>query len=341
LSPSAPAILIIGPSWVGDMVMAQSLFVLLKQRQPSSRIHVLAPGWTLPLLERMPEVERGIEMPLGHGRLGLAERRRLGQELRSGHYDQSIVLPNSWKSALVPWWAKIPQRTGWRGEFRHGLLNDLRRLDKQALPMTVQRFLALGLPTDAALPDPLPQPRLHVDPALVEQARADLGLAKSGRPVLALCPGAEFGPSKQWPARHYGELAARRYADGWEPWLFGSANDCDVCSAVNAASGGICRDLAGKTSLGQALDLLSLADQVVSNDSGLMHVAAALDRPMLALFGSTDPGHTPPLSDRAQSLSLELDCRPCFKRDCPLGHNDCMEKLTVGTVLERLESLAE
>ncbi len=337
MHPTPPTILIVGPAWVGDMVMAQSLFKLLRQRDPAPRIHVLAPGWTLPLLARMPEVEKSIEQPLGHGRLGLGQRRLLGHLLRANHYAQAIVLPNSWKSALTPWWADIPRRTGWRGEFRYGLLNDLRILDKQSLPMTVQRFLALGLPA-GEIPVDIPPPRLQVQDDQVQAALTELELEKTQRPVLALCPGAEFGVSKQWPARHYGELAARRQADGWEVWLFGSANDAPVCAEVNAASGGICLDLSGRTRLGQALDLLSLADQVVSNDSGLMHVAAALDRPLLALFGSTDPGHTPPLSDRAGTLSLELDCRPCFKRECPLGHTDCLKKLSVDRVAAALEA---
>ncbi len=338
VSPANPAILLVGPSWVGDMIMAQSLFKLLKQRDPVPRIHVLASGWTLPLLARMPEVENGIEMPLGHGRLGLGPRKRLARLLRHNDYRQAIVLPNSWKSALVPWWADVPRRTGWRGEMRYGLLNDLRILDKQALPMTVQRFLALGLPAGEA-PGDIPQPRLQVRPEQAQTALRETGLEKTERPVLALCPGAEFGPSKQWPSAYYGELAAQRHAAGWDVWLFGSANDSQVCTEVNAASGDVCRDLAGRTGLGQALDLLSLADQILSNDSGLMHAAAALDRPLLALFGSTDPHHTPPLSDRAQVLSLELDCRPCFERVCPLGHTDCMHKLPVERVIAALDTL--
>ncbi len=332
-----PAILVVGPAWVGDMVMAQSLFRQLRLRDPAPRIHVLAPGWTLPLLARMPEVEEGIEMPLGHGHLGLSARYRLGRRLRRRGYSQAIVLPNSWKSALVPWWAKIPLRTGWRGEFRYGLLNDLRPLDKVALPQTAQRFVALALPPGKP-PQPIPQPRLLIQPEQVDITLSALGLQRSQRPLLALCPGAEFGPSKQWPAAYYGELAARRHADGWDVWLFGSANDRQVCSEVNTAAGGVCQYLAGVTTLGQALDLLSLADQVISNDSGLMHVAAALQRPLLALFGSTDPGHTPPLSERAQTLGLTLECRPCFQRICPLGHTNCLRDLSVEQVIGALDA---
>ncbi len=339
MSVSDPAVLVVGPSWVGDMVMAHSLFQRLAERSPKPRIHVLAPGWTRPLLERMPEVAGSVEMPLGHGSLGLGQRRRLGHELRAQAFDQAIVLPNSLKSALVPWWAKIPQRSGWRGEYRYGLLNDLRPLDKQALPMTVQRFLALAEPP-GNIPDSIPEPRLHVDQAQADQAMQALGLEKQhGRPVLALCPGAEYGPAKQWPTEHFARLSKERHAAGWDVWLFGSAKDQPVCAAINTASGGACRDLAGRTSLGQAIDLLAQADAVVSNDSGLMHVAAAVQSPLVALYGSSDPSHTPPLGKRKRILYLNLDCSPCFKRDCPLGHTRCLQDIGVGQVQQAIDEL--
>jgi heptosyltransferase-2 len=334
---AAPAVLVVGPAWVGDMVMAQSLFRLLKQRDPVPQLHVLAPVWTLPLLKRMPEVDRSIEMPVGRGRLGLGQRLRLGRQLRSPGYGQAILLPNSWKSALVPWWARIPRRTGWLGEQRYGLLNDFRRLDPQALPMTVQRFVALGLPADSPPPEQIPLPRLRIEAVRAQQALQALGLEKRARhPLLALCPGAEYGPAKRWPAAHFGRLARSMRQAGWDVWLFGSANDREVCEAVNAAAGGVCTDLAGRTDLGQAVDLLSLAERVVSNDSGLMHVAGALGHPLVALFGSSDPNHTPPLSRRARVLSLHLGCSPCFRRVCPLGHTDCLNKLTPERVVEAL-----
>jgi heptosyltransferase-2 len=331
-----PLILVIGPSWVGDMMMAQSLFKALRLRQPVPRIHVLAPAWTRPLLERMPEVEHSIDMPLGHGRLALRQRRRLGRSLREAGYTQAIVLPNSWKSALTPFWARIPVRTGWRGEMRYGLLNDVRKLDKKQLPTTVQRFVALGA-SDA---EHIPTPKLDIKAFSVQKALQQLGLRKSARRrVLALCPGAEFGDSKRWPAAYYGKLAKLWTARGWDVWLFGSANDRVVCADVNGFSGGQCSDLSGRTSLAQAVDLLSLADLVVTNDSGLMHVAAALGHPLVALFGSTDPQHTPPLSQRAKSISLHLPCSPCFARDCPLGHSHCMMRLPLQRVTAAMEQL--
>jgi len=332
-------ILVVGPSWVGDMVMAHSLFQVLARRGPDTHIDVLAPAWSQPLLERMPEVFDTIELPFGHGQLGLSARWRFGRSLRGRGYQQAILLPNTLKSALVPLAAGIPLRTGWVGELRYGLLNDIRHLDKQRLPMTVQRFVALGLPADRQIAPECPQPRLHVVPESQQQAMAELGLRRPARPVLALCPGAEYGPAKRWPAEYFGELAASRLAAGWAVWLFGSGKDREVCAQVAAGAGGGCLDLSGTTSLAQAVDLLSLADAVVSNDSGLMHVAAALDRPLVALYGSSDPGFTPPLNPRSRVLSLGLECSPCFRRECPLGHLQCLRGISVQQVSQAVEAV--
>ncbi|MDP3364879.1 MAG: lipopolysaccharide heptosyltransferase II, partial [Pseudomonas sp.] len=194
-------ILIVGPSWVGDMVMAQTLFQCLKQRHPECEIDVLAPDWSRPILERMPEVRAALSLPLGHGVLDLATRRRIGKSL-VGQYDQAILLPNSLKSALVPWFAGIPKRTGWKGEMRYGLLNDIRTLDKERYPQMIERFMALAYEPGAMLPQPYPQPRLVIDEASRDAALAKFEL-QLDRPVLALCPGAEFGEAKRWPAEHY------------------------------------------------------------------------------------------------------------------------------------------
>ena len=329
------AVLIVGPSWVGDMVMAQSLFKVLKQRHPEQAIDVLAPGWSLPLLERMPEVRAGIEMPLGHGRLGLRERWRLGRSLQ-GRYARAILLPNSWKSAIVPWAARIPVRTGWRGEMRYGLLNDLRHLDKSKLTMTVQRFVALAGSPREPLPD-IPPPRLQVREEEVRSALHALGLEPDRR-ILALCPGAEYGPAKRWPEACFGELAQEYLDRNWQVWLFGSEKDRQVCDNIARQAEG-CIDLSGRTSLAQAVDLLSLASAVVSNDSGLMHVAAALDRPLVAVYGSSDPGFTPPLNGRHEILWRHLECSPCFERECPLGHLRCLREITVSQVGDALKQL--
>lgn len=344
---SEQKILIIGPSWVGDMVMAQSLFILLKQLYPNSLIDVLAPGWSRPIIARMPQIRRAIDMPVGHGSLMWSERRKIARELRSEQYDQAIVLPNSLKSALIPWFAKIPLRTGWKGEMRYGLLNDLRPLDKQRYPLMVQRFDALAYPKNTPLADDLPIPDLQADLDRVPLLREQFGLDSEPK-VLALCPGAEFGPAKRWPEQKYAEVAAQKIADGWQVWLLGSAKDQPVAESIIGllpeANQSHCFNLAGTTQLEDAIDLLAVADAVVSNDSGLMHIAAALNRPVVVVYGSTSPGFTPPLNDQVAVLSIPVDCGPCFKRECPLdastpAHMKCLNDLSAEGVIAALAKL--
>ncbi|TAL48069.1 MAG: lipopolysaccharide heptosyltransferase II [Methylovulum sp.] len=347
----AKKILVVGPSWVGDMVMAQSLFLTLRHTAPDCLIDVLAPAWSFPLLDRMPEVSNAIAMPLTHGEFGLSARIQLGRQLRSEQYDQAIVLPNSWKSALAPFFAGIPMRTGFLGECRCGLLNDARQLDKSLLTMTVQRFVALALPKDARLPPAYPMPALIVEQAKQQAVIQKFGLTRSvaapatGRltaytPALALCPGAEYGTAKRWPAGYYADVARQKLNQGWQVWLFGSDKDQAVAGQINQMAGGLCTDFTGRTTLAEAVDLLSLADTVVTNDSGLMHVAAALNKTIIALYGSSSPGFTPPLSTKAHILSLNLICSPCFKRECPLyppeheAHTHCLTGIRPERVLE-------
>jgi len=330
-------ILIVGPSWVGDMVMAQSLFMSLKA-DGECEIDVLAPVWSLPILARMPEVRCGIVMPLGHGQFGLTARWHLGKKLAREGYHQSIVLPGSFKSALVPFFAHIPQRTGFRGEMRYGLINDMRPLDRARLPMTVQRFVALGQTHETAhahasiLP---PTPRLCADSdnqaVLRERFKLD-----PARPAIAFMPGAEYGPSKQWPPTHYSKLAHLLAARGFQIWVLGSEKDSAVARPIANGNPSVI-DLTGHTSLGDAVDLIALAHAVVCNDSGLMHVAAALDMPLVALFGSSSPEHTPPLARRAVIETLRLSCAPCFERRCPLGHTRCLTDIAPEKVLTALE----
>lgn len=330
-------ILVVGPSWVGDMVMAQSLFMTLKAEGPCN-IDVLAPAWSLPILARMPEVRGGIAMPLGHGQLGLKERWRLGRELAQRRYDQAIVLPGSLKSALAPFFARIPRRTAFRGEMRYGLVNDMRRLDKAALPMTVQRFVALGQPAGKPLPQAFPRPRLVANPDNQVRLRTELGLDPE-RPAVAFMPGAEYGPAKQWPLHHYGALAAELVARGYDVWVLGSAKDAAAGQEIAAHAGSGVHNLCGRTQLGDAVDLLAMSAAAVTNDSGLMHVAAALDRPLVAVYGSSTPDHTPPLSDRVAVRYLRLECSPCFERVCPLGHTRCLHEITPASVLASLATL--
>ena len=341
-------ILIIGPSWVGDMVMAQSLFKTLHQQHPSLKLDVLAPAWSRPILERTPEVDQALDLPFAHGELGLGKRYRLGRELRQHNYDQVIVLPNSLKSALVPWFARIPVRTGWKGEQRGLLLNDCRQLDKQRYPLMVERFIALAYEPAVALdqqgPIPVPQLVTTAEGALAAVQALSLTWQPETR-VLALCPGAEFGDAKQWPATHYAQVAEVYAAKGWRIALMGSAKDAPVCSEIVSLLPqqlqGQCDNLAGRTSLGQVIDLLAICSAVVSNDSGLMHIAAALHRPLVAVYGSTSADFTPPLSDQVELLHTDISCRPCFKRQCPYGHKRCLTELLPEQVCNALERLLQ
>ena len=319
--------------------MAQSLFKVLYHQQPTLTLDVMAPAWSQGLLERMPEVRNILLQPLQHGQLALSTRWKLGKELRERSYQQAIVLPNSWKSALLPFAAGVPQRTGFVGEFRYGLLNDARRLDKQRLPRTVQRFVALGLPQDADLPEQLPLPRLLPQDATATLEKLQITY-DANRPLLALCPGAEYGEAKRWPAEYFAEVAQQKIAEGWQVWLFGSQKDHVIAEQiVNQADA--CVNLCGRTSLAEAVDLMALSHTVISNDSGLMHVAAALDRRLIALFGSSSPLMTPPLHPEAKTLYLDLECSPCFKRECPLGHLKCLKDLSPEQVSEALDQSTE
>ena len=331
-------ILVVGPAWAGDMVMAQSLFKVLKKNQPDCQIDVLAPGWTFSLLDRMPEVVSSIEMPLGHGKLGLLQRIKLGKQLRSHKYDQAILLPNSWKSALTPFFANIPQRTGYIGECRWGLLNDIRRLDKKLLPMTVQRFVALAYSEQPETAPEIPIPEFSINTENINKITKKYKLEPSEK-ILALCPGAEYGPAKRWPPKYYAEIAKKKHKQGWQVWLFGSEKDIPVTSEINQESGNKCVDFSGLTTLAEAVDLMSLVDTVITNDSGLMHVASALNKKMIALYGSSDPGFTPPLNDKARIISLRLNCSPCFKRECPLEHTNCLNHLYPERVLLEMNRL--
>jgi heptosyltransferase-2 len=337
---ASSAILVVGPSWVGDMVMAQSLYKLLRKREPALAIDVLAPAWSLPLLERMPEVRSGIELKASHGELALRSRRALGRMLR-GRYQRAIVLPRSFKSALVPWFARIPVRTGFRGEARYGLINDARPFDEKRLDQTVKRFLALGLGRgESELPAP-PMPDLVSDVVARAAVVERLGL-ETRDPVVALMPGAEYGPAKQWPPESFAALAARLADRGVSVLILGSAKETALGDSIVAASGSArVRNLCGKTALVDTVDLLALTTAAVSNDSGLMHVAAAVGTEVVALYGSSTPDFTPPLTTRASIHYRRLSCSPCFARDCPLGHRDCLRGIDVASVAASVERALE
>lgn len=329
------ATLIVGPSWVGDMVMAQSLFKLLKRRDPDRALDVLAPGWSLPVVARMPEIRQGIAAATAHGELGIGKRRRIGRKLR-GRYDRAIVLPRSLKAALVPWFAGIETRTGYRGETRYLLINDMRPFDRDILDQTVKRFLALGMNVDEEL-TPAPYPSLRINEDKQRALLSNLQIA-TDRSVIALMPGAEYGPAKCWPLMKFAELATLLAAEGYDVWVLGSDKDEPAGRAI--ANNSSASNLCGKTSLEDVIDLLALTEQAVSNDSGLMHIAAAAGTFTHAIYGSSSPYFTPPLTDDCAIHYLDLECSPCFERHCPLGHLRCLNEIDASTLLTTILSSA-
>lgn len=319
--------LIVGPSWVGDMVMAQSLFITIKERDEEAVIDVIGPNWSSPILARMPQVRNAITLPTGHGEWGISTRRKLGKSLRSEDYDHAIVMPRSWKSALVPFFAKAKHRVGFTGEQRYLLLNERRKLDKNILNQTVKRFTSLGLPTEEAYPPKnIPNPALRVD--LDNQKALFATYQLANRPAIALMAGAEFGPSKQWPIDYFHELAQRAIQAGYQIWVLGGPKDAEDGARITKGLGEFAFNLCGKTKLVDAIDLLAAAEKAVSNDSGLMHVAASVGTEVHGIYGSTSELFTPPLTENKTIHNLHLECSPCFKRNCPLGHTNCQNQLT-------------
>jgi heptosyltransferase-2 len=332
-------ILVVAPNWIGDALMCQPLLARLRERHPGRSIDVLAPQSVAAVFRRMPEVREVIATDLAHGALQLRERRRLAKLLKRRDYAQAYVLPNSWKSALLPFLARIPLRAGYVGEARYGLLNLRRHAPKgegEREPMALH-YARLAEAPGSEPATPLPEPRLRCDPRAAEATARKFGFAAARNAVL--CPGAEYGPAKRWPAEYYGRLAAALAARGVTVFLLGARGDTAACEDVLRASGGRATNLAGNTTLDEAIELIGRADLVVSNDSGLMHIAAALQVPQVALFGSSSPLHTPPLSARAKVIWLHLDCSPCFKRECPLGHLRCLRDIAPERVLEEIGRL--
>lgn len=333
-------ILVVGPAWIGDMVMTQGLFKLIAKRNPYASIDVLAPSWSLPLLNRMPEVRKAIVFPFGHGQLQIRQRYKFAQTIKKDNYQKAYIIPNSFKSGLVPYFANIPQRIGWRGEWRYGLLTEVRHLDQNKFPQMYQRFLGLGLEKDEQLPEKIQQyfPDLQVSPLQVANTLQRYQLTSSPR-ILGLCPGAEFGEAKRWLPCHFAEVAKAKLEAGWDVWLFGSKNELSTAQMIMDLTQHKCRNLVGETTLEDAIDLLSVASMIVANDSGLMHISAALNRPLIAIYGPTPADLAPPLSHNSRALTLNLPCSPCFKRVCPLKHFDCMTKITPSLVLNTMDEM--
>ncbi|MEP6942193.1 MAG: lipopolysaccharide heptosyltransferase II [Betaproteobacteria bacterium] len=331
----AERILIVAPSWIGDAILSEPLIALLREPLEAAIVDVLAPPWCAPVYARMRGIRSVVDSPFEHRELNLRARRRLGRKLRERAYTRAFVLPNSFKSALIPWFARIPRRIGYVGEARRILLTDARRLDRRALPRLVDRFVGLAAAPGELAPS-APSPVLVPNAANANEAVRSLGLA-TRRPVAAFCPGAEFGPAKRWPSEHFVTLARRFIASGYAVWLIGSANDRAACDPIAAAVPEV-RNACGRTDLGTAIDLLAQASVVVSNDSGLMHAAAAVGRPVVALFGSSSPEYTPPLSPLARVARVDIECSPCFQRVCPLGHFKCMRELEPNVVYDLARS---
>jgi heptosyltransferase-2 len=337
-------ILVISPNWIGDAVMAQPLLRLLRERPGADGqqpIDVLAPSWVAPVWRAIREVDTVIEAPFRHGKLQWAERRRFARQLRERGYAEAYVLPNTLKFALIPWLADIPRRIGYKGEMRYGLINVMHHDDKKTPRPMVSFYAALASAPSPVVPPPaaLPRPALSVDDAQIDNAAAQFGLSRHA-PVVVFAPGAEFGSAKRWPTSHFAELAntVKRAHANAQIVLLGSAKDREVCDAI-VAQAPHAKNFAGSTSLDQAIAVIAAADAVVSNDSGLLHIASALNRPIVAIYGPTDPEHAPPFSDVAVSLSLRLDCSPCRQRECPLGHHRCMKDMSAVQVWTPLQHM--
>ena len=334
-------ILVISPNWIGDAVMAQPLLRLLQERRPEWPIDVLAPAWVAPVWRAMREVDTVLEAPFRHKELQLRERRAYAKLLRTRGYAEAYVLPNTLKFALIPWLAGIPKRIGYRGEMRYGLLNVMHHDNRNAPRPMVSFYAALANAPTQETPSlaALPRPVLHVPEVQAREVAVRLGL-RPDDPLVLFAPGAEFGTAKRWPATHFAELARtiQRERDAVQIALMGSGKDRPVCEEIVALMPGV-HNLAGVTSLSEAVALIAQGDAVVSNDSGLLHIASALNRPIVAIYGATDPNHAPPFSDLAQSLFLGIECSPCRQRECPLGHHRCMKGISADMVWQPLQAM--
>ncbi len=326
--PEAP-ILLVPYFWIGDFVRCHTVVKLLKERHSSAPIDVLTTGTLAPLIDYMPGVRKGIVTDLPRKRLALGQHRALARKLRAERYGQALVMPRTWKAALAPWLAGIPLRTGFTGEARFGLINDL-RWGERALPRMIDRCAVLALPKGETPPAEWPLPELKVPAADIAAWRARL--LPDSRPAVALAPGA-VGPSKRWPSGYYSELGRRLAAEGNAVWVIGGPDEKKLAAEIVAADPAHIRDLTG-ADLRNAILALASARAAISNDSGLLHVAAALGTPSVGIFGPTSPWHWAPLNPIAAVIETmsELPCRPCHKPVCRLLHHRCMRDIPVDQV---------
>ena len=325
--------LIVAPSWIGDMVMTHSLVRLLRRKTDTS-IHLLAPRSTASLGLRMPGVSQTHVLDIPHGALGLYRRWQWARR-HDQLFGQAILIPNSFKSAITPWLSGVPLRTGWKGEYRFGLINDIRKRDVIEHPLMAQQIAALGLDPGESLKD-FPLPQLVFDRGNFLKLAVKFGLSSTEKKLPAISPGADFGGAKRWPISYFVQVGRAIVENGGAIWLIGSDRDQSAGALISEGIDGEVIDLCGKTSLLDAIDLLSQVDQVICNDSGLMHVASALEKKVIAIFGSTSPAFTPPLTKKGDVVQQKLSCSPCFERECPLGHTKCLYDLEPKKVIELL-----
>jgi heptosyltransferase-2 len=335
-------ILIIAPNWIGDAVMSQPLLAAIKASYPNAAIDVLATPWVAPVYRACSEVTELIEADLRHGQLQWGLRRALAAQIKKRNYASCYVLPNSLKSALIPWLANIPVRIGYQGELRRFLLTETKANapKTQRIPM-VEHYANLCAPSnnlDAAIRPP----KLNPSASALEAANTRLQAAgiQTGA-LVVLCPGAEYGPSKRWPASHFAELAKSilRAKPTAGIVLMGSPSDSAIGDAIISAAtpNSHIFNWCGSTSLDEAIAIIGMCSKMVSNDSGLMHIGAALEVPQVAIFGSSDPNHTPPNSSKAKIISLHLPCSPCHQRECPLGHFNCLNQISAEQVFTAIQ----
>jgi len=341
------SILIIAPNWIGDAVSTQPLLANLKALYPNSKIDILASAWVAPIYRACSEVHEVIEAKFEHQKLQWHLRKQLAKEIEAKKYQACFVLPNSFKSALIPWLANIPFRIGYRGEMRFGLINlALDNPSKINRPPMVEHYLALSqlLKDDAPIQPEKLIPRLNVSSSAKQSVENKLQNANiSSDLIYVMCPGAEYGPTKRWPTEHFAVIAQKLIEEkpSIQIVILGSKSDHSLAYEITsqAKHPTNIHNWCGNTSLDEAIALIGMSKAVVSNDSGLMHIAAALQIPQVAIFGSSDPAHTPPLSDKAEVIWLNMPCSPCHKRVCPLGHLKCLKDILPGQVLDTLTTL--
>lgn len=325
-------ILVVPYMWIGDFVRCHSVAKMLKARYPARPVDVLSTSLCAPIADYMPEVRQAVVVDLPRKRLAFDQHRALARRLEGAGYGTALIMPRTWKAALAPFLAGIPERVGWFGEWRFGLLTDL-RFGERKLPRMIDQCAALTLPKTEPLPSDWPLPELKVPPAEISGWRERLGLADTGGPIVALAPGA-VGPSKRWPAAAYGELARRLTQQGVSVWVLGGPAEQPLATQIVADAGPKARDLSG-TDLRNAILALRAADVAISNDSGLLHVAAALGTPSIGIFGPTSAWHWAPLNPLAAVMQrpTQLDCQPCHKPTCRMRHHLCMRDISAEQVL--------